>query len=664
MNNIYIAALLASVACSASAQQLTLTSPNGHHSVTFHQIRRADGGLEMRYNIQYKGQDVVLDSRCGLNLDNRVWEMALGFRELHQYADWMDPMELDSVSYSPTVDTSWTPLYGERSQVHEHYNSGTLYLSRKPELPIEELTCVLNPSGAEKRAKRSANETVRSDYRLNIEVRAYDEGIAFRYFLPEHPAAIFHKVVADETEYTLPTGTHAWSEQWAQAFHEHLPIDQIQHPVEMALTMDYASGIWASLLTADVDDWCLTKLNRAADRPQTLVSEMYSPVDIVTYYATPWKVVMAADTPGQLIEHNDLVNMLNPANEISDAADWVIPGTIMREPTLTMEGARATIDFCAEHNIRYMLFDWKWYEPCTSHDGDATQTIAQLDMPEVCRYAKSKGVGVWLYVNQHALMKQARELFPVLRSWGVTGVKSGFVQYASHRWATWLHDLVRLAADNHLLMNIHDEYRPSGFSRTYPNLLTQEGICGNEEFPDATHDVILPFTRMLNGAADYTICYYDKRLRNTHGHQLAASMIYYSPLVTVFWYDKPSLSHNEPELSWFDRLPTSWDDTRVLSLSPSQHIVMARRKGNVWYVAAMAGNEAQTVDIDLASLLGNDKNASPLKVTLYQDDATVQTATQVSVTTRHIKRLNARNRSLSLSLQPRGGATLIIERTE
>lgn len=90
------------------------------------------------------------------------------------------------------------------------------------------------------------------------------------------------------------------------------------------------------------------------------------------------------------------------------------------------------------------------------------------------------------------------------------------------------------------MMNIHDEFRPSGFSRTYPNLLTQEGILGNEEFPDATHNTILPFTRMINGAADYTICYFDKRLKTTHAHQLAASLVFYSPLQTIFWYDKPS----------------------------------------------------------------------------------------------------------------------------
>ncbi len=636
---------------------LTLVSPNGQHQVKFYQQRQADGTFETRYSVQYRGKDVVLDSRCGLNLDNRTWEMALGFRELHQYADWMAPMELDSVRTFPVVDSEYRNLYGERSTVHERYTSATLYLSHKPERPVDALTAPLSPAGYETRARRAADATVSSNYRLNIEVRAYDEGIAFRYFFPEHPAAIFHKVVADETEYTLPEGTRAWSEQWAQAFFEHKRIDQLSQPVEMALTLDYASGIWAALLTADTDDWCLTRLQAKPGADNVLESLMYSPVDIVTYYATPWKVILAADSPGQLLERNELVNMLNPPCQIDDAEEWVVPGTIMRETTLTMEGARATIDFCARHNIRYMLFDWKWYEPCTSHDGDATKVIPQLDMPEVCRYAKSKGVGVWLYVNQHALMKQARELFPLLRQWGVTGVKSGFVQYASHRWATWLHDLVRLAAENHLLMNIHDEYRPAGFSRTFPNLMTQEGICGNEEFPDATHNVTLPFTRMLNGAADYTICYYDRRLRTTHAHQLAASLVFYSPLLTIFWYDRPQMAHDEPELEWFDSLRTTWDETRVLSGMPGQHIVMARRNGTTWYVAAMAGNEARTLDIELRTILQPGKR---YMLYAYEDDPAVATQTHVRCTKRPI-RVTAKTRPLRLQLQPSGGAAFRIE---
>lgn len=649
--------LVCAIPYGTTARNLSVSSPNGLLTATFHQVKNERGALEMRYSVQYRGKDVILDSRCGLDMDNRTWEMALAMRESRQYPCWMDAMELDSVRQLAPVDTTWTPFYGERSLVHERYNSGTLYLSRKPEQPIDTLTCVLSPSGAEKRARRKDGELVRSDYRLNIEVRAYNEGIAFRYFLPEHPMAIFHKVVADLTEYTLPQGTQAWSEQWAQAFFEHKPVSQLTLPVEMALTMDYTSGIWASLMTADVDDWCLTRLQSVGDGSNTLRSVMYSPVDVVTYYATPWKIIMAADNPSQLLEHNDIVQMLNPTCAIADADQWVKPGMIMREPTLTMDGARATIDFCTEHGIRYMLFDWKWYVPCTSHDGDATKVIPQLDIPEVCRYAKSKGVGVWVYVNQHALMKQARELFPLLRQWEVVGVKSGFVQYASHRWATWLHDLVRLAAENHLMMNIHDEFRPSGFSRTYPNLLTQEGICGNEEFPDATHNVTLPFTRMINGAADYTICYYDKRLRTTHGHQLAASLVYYSPLLTVFWYDTPSRSHDEPELSWFDHLPTTWDDTRVLSGQPGEHIVIARCKGDTWYLAAMTGNEGRTLDIDLGQILEQGRCYT---LTRYEDAPTVQTATHVSVTTQKL-RLTPRRSHLNLQLQPSGGATMAIK---
>lgn len=128
------------------------------------------------------------------------------------------------------------------------------------------------------------------------------------------------------------------------------------------------------------------------------------------------------------------------------------------------------------------------------------------------------------------------------------------------------------------MVNIHDEYRPTGFSRTYPNLLTAEGIRGNEEFPSATHNVTLPFTRMINGPGDYTFCYYNGRLKNTHAHQLAAALVFYSPINALFWYDTPKRAHGEPELVWFDNLPTTWDNTKVLSGSPAEHIVMAREK--------------------------------------------------------------------------------------
>ena len=137
----------------------------------------------------------------------------------------------------------------------------------------------------------------------------------------------------------LSVGTKAWSEQWAQAFFEHLDVNELKRPVERALTLELPSGLWTALLDADVDDWCLTKYQASAEKKNTLTSVMYSPVDVVTYYATPWKVIMTAEKPGELLEHNDIIQNLNPPCEIADAAEWVRPGTIMRETTISTEGA-------------------------------------------------------------------------------------------------------------------------------------------------------------------------------------------------------------------------------------------------------------------------------------------------------------------------------------
>lgn len=609
------AMLLPIFAGAAFADTLTLKSPDGRNVATF-----ARSGKELTYSLTVDGNPAILPSRAGLDIDNRTWEMALGKRDLAQPDCWMDLMEVDSVTYHASHDSVWHPLYGERSTVRDRYNSATLHLSRHD----------------------------KSKYRLDVQVRAYDEGLAFRYFFPEHPAAIFHKVTEDLTDYTFPEGTMAWSEEWAQAFFKHSAVDSIVRPVERALTLELPDGKWLAITDADVDDWCLTKYVARKDRKNTLRSVMYSPVDIVTYYATPWRVIITGDTPGELLENNDIIQNLNPAAQ-GDFA-WVKPGKIMRETTITTEGAFKVIDFCAEHNIPYMLFDWLWYVPCTSHDGDATKVVKKLDMPRVVEYANEKGIGIWLYVNQHALMKQQKELLPLLKKWGIKGIKSGFVQYASHRWATWLHDLVRDAAANGLMMNIHDEFRPSGFSRTYPNLLTQEGICGNEEWPDATHNVTLPFTRMINGAADYTICYFDKRLRNTHAHQLAASIVFYSPLQTILWYDTPSRYNGEPEVEWFENLETVFDDTRVLEGYPGKSVTIARRKGSDWWVGTMTNNDAAVREIDFSFL----EPGAKYEARIYSDDPKVETATKVKCSRKTVKKGDR----MKLDLLPKGGAAI------
>ena len=185
--------------------------------------------------------------------------------------------------------------------------------------------------------------------------------------------------------------------------------------------------------------------------------------------------------------------------------------------------------------------------------------INALNLKEVVAYAKERGIGVILYVNQRALQQQLDEILPLYKSWGIAGIKFGFVQVGSQVWTKWMHEAIKKCADYGLMVDVHDEYRPTGFSRTYPNLMTQEGIRGNEEFPDATHNATLPFTRFIAGAADYTICYYrqdfgrlnadkdsygvprSKSIQTTPAHQLALA-----------------------ELKFFDDVYTTWDDTKVL----------------------------------------------------------------------------------------------------
>jgi alpha-glucosidase len=360
---------------------------------------------------------------------------------------------------------------------------------------------------------------------------------------------------------------------------------------------------------------------------------------------------MVADTPGKLIENNSLLLNLNAPTKFQNT-DWIKPGKIIREMTLTNEGARACIDFAAAHNLQYILFDWKWYGPSFTFDSDARKVVVDLDMKAVVDYGAQKNVGIWLYVNQQALVKQDHDLFPLYKRWGIKGVKYGFVQVGSHRWTTWLHESIQRAADNQLMVNIHDEFRATGEQRTWPNILTTEGIRGNEEMPDADHNTILPFTRGIGGAGDYTICYYTDRIKTTHAHQLALGVVNYSPLQTLFWYDKPSDYQGEPEVEFFERLPTVWDETRILQGEIGEYIITARRSGDQWFIGAITNNTSREVSISLDFL----SKAKKYTANIYSDDAAVNTRTHVRTEQRKVKPSDV----LKVKLNGSGGIALWI----
>jgi len=331
------------------------------------------------------------------------------------------------------------------------------------------------------------------------------------------------------------------------------------------------------------------------------------------------------------------------------------------------------VDFAVKHNLQYLHFDAGWYGNEYNKNSDATTVTLDstrnpnpndLDLHEAIAYAKKNNIKVILYVNRLALETQLDKLLPLYKSWGIDGIKFGFVQVGNQHWTKWLHDAVQKCADYQLIVNIHDEYRPTGFSRTYPNLLTQEGILGNEAFPDATHNVTLPFTRFTQGAADYTICYYrqdfDKTktsdkwlLKTTSAHQLAMAVVYYSPLQYMYWYDKPSDSQNEPELEFFNRVPTVWDDTKVIHGEIGKYITIARQSGKDWFIGTMTNNDERNLLIPLDFLPKRKKFTAHI----YFDDKEVNTRTKVG-----IKKIKVNNKSvIEANLQPSGGQAVWIK---
>jgi alpha-glucosidase len=642
MNRIRVTSLFISLLYSftLTGGDVKIASSDGNYLMSIY-----ERSGKIYYSVNYRNLPVILESSLGISNSQADKSIESNNKSVN---DWYDDLQIDTV-VRKSADLAWQPVYGERSLYIDRHNSYTIELSRKH-----------NPQK-----------------RLQIQVCAYNEGVAFRYrFTDNEDLHITHEY----TQYTLPEGSRAWFTSRAQAVYELLPLQNWKNECERPLLLELPHDLHVLLTEAAMTDYARTKFILDKDKPNTIIGTMYDAVDEIAPYATPWRVIMAAENAGALIENNFLLLNLNKPCAIENT-EWIRPGKVMRETTLSTEGSKSLVDFATKRNLQYIHFDAGWYGPEGSKESDATkvnidparnQNPDAIDMPEVIRYAKSKNIGVILYVNQIALHQQLDTILPLYKSWGISGIKFGFVHVGSQYWTRWLHEAVRKCAEYELMVDIHDEYRPTGFSRTYPNLMTQEGIYGNEEFPDATHNVTLPFTRFTQGAADYTICYYRQKwdnntkadrshglvnarlLRTTSAHQLAMAVVYYSPLQYLYWYDKPSDCYDEPELEFFDRVPTVWDDTKVIHGEPGKFITVARRSGNDWFIGSMTNNEARKLTVALDFLQDNEEYLAHV----YYDDNTVETRTKVGIKTLTVTKQSV----VTVDLSASGGQAIWLEK--
>ena len=614
----------------AYAQQL-LQSPNGKYSFVFEQ--KDD---RLTYHLDYAGKQVVEEGELGVNIDNHLVELAMGI-PVDTNKVWTKGMEVINVDRK-IEDNTWTPIYGEYSQIRDHYNEMTIHLMKGGNRDNSD-------NGYDKRQQ----------YLFDIIVRAYDEGVAIRYHFPEAINGLFMHITEDLTSFRFAPGAEVYHFAWAQAQSTKVKLltseKSWQDEAERPLTLHLANGLYAAIGEADLSDFVRGKLKLKADNE--LQMSMFQSADIITAYDMPWRFIMVGEKAVDLINNKQMVLNLNTPNQIADAKDWIRPGKVFRVCRLDMKTALKAVDFCVDRGLQYIELDAGWYGPEMKRSSSALMVAENrdFDMPKLCQYAKSKDIGVWVYVNQRALYQEIDQILPLYEKWGISGIKFGFVQIGSQEWTSWLHNAVKKCADHHIMVDIHDEYRPTGWSRTYPNLMTQEGIGGNEEMPNADHNTILPFTRFLCGPADYTPCYFNGRVKNTKAHQLTMPVVYYSPITFLYWYDLPNAYKGEKELDFWKHCPTVWDESKALEGEIGEYIVQARRSGDDWFVGAMNGMAARDITLNTSEFLQKGKK---YRVEMCNDDPTLNTRTNVASSEITIKA----GKAIKLHLQPSGGAAL------
>lgn len=622
--------LLLIVAVAAQAVE-TLQSPNGKYQFTFSQ---KEGKL--LYSLDYAGKPVVEAGELGVNIDNHLVESAMGI-PVDNSKVWTHGMEVTSVDRR-SEDNTWKPVYGEYAQIRDRYNEMTIHLIK----------------GGKHQDGGGTAYDKRQQYLFDIIVRAYDEGVVIRYHFPEAVNGLFMHISEDLTSFRFAPGAEAYHYAWAQSHTNKVKLLKSEaawkEEAERPLTMHLSNGLYAAIGEAALSDFVRGKLKLKADNE--LQMAMFDSADIITAYDMPWRFIMVGEKAIDLINNKQMVLNLNAPCQIQDTS-WIKPGKAFRVCRLDMKTCMEGVDFCVDRGLQYIELDAGWYGPEMKMSSSALKVLEtrDIDMPKLCQYAKSKGIGVWVYVNQRALYQELDQLLPLYEKWGISGIKFGFVQIGSQEWTTWLHNAVKKCADHHIMVDIHDEYRPTGWSRTYPNLMTQEGIGGNEEMPDAEHNTILPFTRFLCGPADYTPCYFNGRVKNTKAHQLAMPVVYYSPITFLFWYDLPNVYKGEKELDFWKYCPTVWDESKALQGEIGEYIVQARRSGNDWFVGAMTGLLARDITLNTADFLQKGKK---YRVEIYNDDPKLNTRTKVSTVVQTIKA----GKILKLHLQSSGGAAL------
>ncbi|MCF6268974.1 MAG: glycoside hydrolase family 97 protein [Melioribacteraceae bacterium] len=372
-----------------------------------------------------------------------------------------------------------------------------------------------------------------------------------------------------------------------------------------------------------------TKMRRNSDRSEYVTKTADYLAITEGERSFPWRIIAIAREDGDLIT-NQLVYLLGDELRIEDPS-WIKPGKVAWDwwnanniygvdfkAGINTDTYKYYIDFASKFGLEYVILDEGWYEL-----GDILKVVPEIDLEEIIAYAKKKNVEIILWVVWKTLDDQFDAVFEQCEKWGVAGLKIDFMQRGDQVLVDYYWRVAEAAAKKKLLVDFHGGYRPDGLRRTYPNVITREGVKGLEQSKwskdvTPTHNLIIPFIRMVAGPMDYTpgamVNAQSENFRaifnrpmsmGTRAHQIAMYVVFESPLQMLA--DSPSNYLRETESTEFiSKIPTTWDDTKVLEASIGEYIILARRNGSTWYIGAMTNENDREFTLDL-SFLDNDE---------------------------------------------------------
>jgi len=627
-----------------AVEPVKVVSPDGKVAVTLslqEKLTPYPEGTRLYYAVTYDGRPVLVDSPFGLAFKDMP-PLAAGLRIVK--------------TRTQQINQTWERVVGKSKKVLDSCNE----------------------------LQADLEETNPPQRQLSFVVRAYNDGVAFRYVLPEQQAFSDFKLTEERSEFHFRANHRLWAanyfgqqaethlqhikntqtrlrpSDWPASYsgfysHQEAPfVEQFIHmlsPREVygcPILLEVEKDLWVALTEASLVDWAGLYFSQAGASRHALVTALSPRVDepdvLVKSKAprrSPWRVLLIGTKPGDLIE-SDLIDTLNEACALKDVS-WIQPGKSAWDRWwcgdylpdagfqvgMNNETMQYFIDFAAEMSWEYQLVDWTWYgKPfypgtwISDPKRDITRSIPEIDIPRLVQYAKSKGVKLLVWLDWEHCSRQMDEAFPLYEKWGVAGVKIDFMQRDDQDMVNWYHKTVKKAAEHHLVVDFHGAYKPTGWSRTYPNLLTREGVMGNEYnkwssniTPD--HCLTLPFTRGMLGAMDFTPGGFRHKTKDTFRpvggdvpgpfvmgtrcFQLAMMVVYESPLQVLC--DSPYNYRISPAgLDFLKIVPTTWDQTKVINGQVGDFITVARRRGDTWYVGSMTDWDARTLEIPLGFL--------------------------------------------------------------